>query len=235
VDVTGDVQKFLDGRWPNYGWRVAPELGSRTATAHGNRLDLEIEPAATPRGVLRVAGDRWNFVWRKTGQLFVPRGVNYFGPFGDGQIEDAWDERWDLIEEDFGKIAADGMNAVRVHLQFGRFMSGFLVADEHELLKLVHRRPPLEFHQLPLLARHPLLVRLAHRAREFLARPHTRMALPPRCPTAPRGQSPGEARVLGVRSRAGAALDRAHGVGGPYARRRASAHRRLRALVAALP
>src|SRR5262249_55508904 len=135
VDVTTDVQAFLNGAVPNYGWRIAG-IDSTSGGLPPSSLVLDVEPPPIERGVIRVAADHWNFEWSGTGQPFVPRGVNYFGPFSDALLEDHWDDRWPLIERDLRKISADGLNAVRIHLQLGRYMPSSPSFDEHALLKL---------------------------------------------------------------------------------------------------
>lgn len=87
------------------------------------RLALGVEPPTVPAlKPIRVSADGRGFVFAKSGQPFVPRGVNYDHDRRGRLIEDYWNDDWRAVEEDFGEIRDLGANVVRVHLQFGKFM-----------------------------------------------------------------------------------------------------------------
>jgi hypothetical protein len=74
---------------------------------------------------IRVAGDQRSFVHESSGRPFVPWGFNYDHDATEAGrlIEDYWFEEWDKVEADFGEMKMLGANVVRIHLQFGRFMT----------------------------------------------------------------------------------------------------------------
>jgi Cellulase (glycosyl hydrolase family 5) len=69
-----------------------------------------------------VAPDARGFVTAESKRPFHPWGFNY-GNRGR-LMEDFWDDDWQAFADDFGKMKALGANVVRVHLQYGKFMSG---------------------------------------------------------------------------------------------------------------
>ena len=72
---------------------------------------------------VRVSGDGRHFVLGDSGQVFVPWGFNYLGEFGK-LTEETWDTDWPRVERDFRGMRKLGANVVRVHLQFGTYMTG---------------------------------------------------------------------------------------------------------------
>jgi hypothetical protein len=67
-----------------------------------------------------VSASGTNFAFADSQKPFTPWGVNY-GHEGK-LIEDFWDTDWRIVEDDFAKMKRLGVNVVRVHLQFGKFM-----------------------------------------------------------------------------------------------------------------
>ena len=53
---------------------------------------------------------------------FLIKGVNYDRDYKHRLIEDYWHEEWDTIVEDFSEMKNMGINAVRIHLQFEKFV-----------------------------------------------------------------------------------------------------------------
>lgn len=92
--------------------------------------------AADPLPWLRVADDRKGFVETETGQPFVPWGVNYDHDETGRLLEDYWDAEWPAVEGDFAEIRELGANAVRIHLQFGKFMDAVDKPNEAALQQL---------------------------------------------------------------------------------------------------
>jgi hypothetical protein len=69
---------------------------------------------------IALAKDGHGFVLVPSGEPFRPWGLNYGH---DGRlIEDFWESDWKTLESDFAEMKALGANAVRVHLQLGKFM-----------------------------------------------------------------------------------------------------------------
>lgn len=77
------------------------------------------KPAAMER--IAVAPDQRGFVTAKTSTPFYPWGLNYGNE--RGLMEDYWDTDWNTIVSDFREMKKLGANVVRVHLQFGKFMT----------------------------------------------------------------------------------------------------------------
>jgi hypothetical protein len=68
-----------------------------------------------------LAPDASGFISAESGKPFHPWGFNYGhkGRF----MEDIWNSHWDALADDFRKTKDLGANVIRVHLQFGKFMS----------------------------------------------------------------------------------------------------------------
>jgi len=73
---------------------------------------------------VRVAADKSGFVLEPSGRPFRVWGVNYDHDPSGRLIEDYWIGEWPRVEQDFAQIRKLGANVVRVHLQFGKFMTG---------------------------------------------------------------------------------------------------------------
>ena len=71
---------------------------------------------------IAVSKDSRGFVLAKSGEPFVPWGVNYDHDESGRLIEDYWHDEWPKVEEDVAEMKELGANVVRVHLQLGRFM-----------------------------------------------------------------------------------------------------------------
>ncbi|MFO0851227.1 MAG: cellulase family glycosylhydrolase [Gemmataceae bacterium] len=71
-----------------------------------------------------VSKDGTGFVLVPSGRAFVPWGLNYDHDRTGRLLEDYWEREWDAVARDFRQMKALGANVVRIHLQFGRFMTG---------------------------------------------------------------------------------------------------------------
>lgn len=71
---------------------------------------------------IRVSPDKKGF--ETGGKTWRPWGVNYDHDHDGRLIEDYWDKDWDKIEGDFAEMREMGLNAVRIHLQVGKFLDG---------------------------------------------------------------------------------------------------------------
>ena len=89
---------------------------------------------AMPRVVVSDSGS--DFALSPGEQRFVVWGVNYDHDEAGRLIEDYWDAEWGKVEEDFGEMRALGANVVRVHLQFGKFMTGPDTPNDAALARL---------------------------------------------------------------------------------------------------
>ena len=84
---------------------------------------------------IRVAPDGRSFA-TESGRAFLPWGFNYDHDEEGRLIEDYWVEEWDKVAQDFAEMRGLGANAVRVHLQFGRFMAAADEPNEASLAQL---------------------------------------------------------------------------------------------------
>ncbi len=80
---------------------------------------------ASPPGRMErivVAPDSRGFIMAESKRAFLPWGFNYGN---NGRLmEDFWNDDWKTFAGDFRKMKALGANVVRMHLQYGKFMSG---------------------------------------------------------------------------------------------------------------
>jgi hypothetical protein len=79
--------------------------------------------AAADLPFIAISKDQKAFIETPSGSAFTPWGVNYDHDPKGRLIEDYWDDEWATVEEDFREIKDLGFNLVRVHLQFGKFMT----------------------------------------------------------------------------------------------------------------
>ena len=77
-----------------------------------------------------------NFVTADSDQIFKPHGFNYDHDAAGMLIEDYWHHDWHRVAEDFAEMKQLGANVVRIHLQFGKFMSSADKPVEKELRQL---------------------------------------------------------------------------------------------------
>lgn len=93
-------------------------------------------PGGEPLDRIRVGPDGRRFVRGAEDEPWVAWGVNYDH---DGQgrlLEEYWADDWQTVVEDLREIRDLGFNAVRIHLQFGRFMTAPDRPDEANLARL---------------------------------------------------------------------------------------------------
>tara|TARA_R110002111_G_scaffold256979_3_gene324680 strand:- start:784 stop:1845 length:1062 start_codon:yes stop_codon:yes gene_type:complete len=85
---------------------------------------------------IQVSPDGKSFVTAKEQKPFVPWGFNYDHD-RDGQLlEDYWNTDWKSVAQDFAEMKQLGANVVRIHIQFGKFMSAPDQPREAALKKL---------------------------------------------------------------------------------------------------
>ncbi len=105
---------------------------------HAGKVDLGAAFAEwvgeLPRMV--VSKDKKGFALEPGGTPFVPWGFNYDHDETGRLIEDYWEKEWEKIEADFAQMKKLGANVVRVHLQFGKFMTAADKPDEKALDRL---------------------------------------------------------------------------------------------------
>lgn len=144
----------------DYGLLVANPFG-QNAFARGEKSKVVVKKGETFRlrfGVLVHAGkvdvgaayaewlgempwvavskDKKGFVLTPGDKPFVPWGFNYDHDATGRLIGDYWDKEWDKVEEHFAQMKKLGANVVRVHLQFGKFMTAADKPDEKALDQL---------------------------------------------------------------------------------------------------
>ena len=78
------------------------------------------EPSLEP---VTVAPDGKGFHLAASGKAFVPWGFNYDHDEAGRLLEDYWLTEWPKVDEDFREMRELGANVVRIHLQFGKFMT----------------------------------------------------------------------------------------------------------------
>jgi hypothetical protein len=83
---------------------------------------------------IKLAEDGRSFILAHSKSPFVPWGHNYGN--GGRLMEDFWEDEWQTLAEDFREMRALGANVVRVHLQFGKFMTSAQEANAKALAKL---------------------------------------------------------------------------------------------------
>lgn len=94
---------------------------------------------------VKVARDKKSFVLESSGKPFVPWGFNYDHDEKGRLIEDYWDDEWEKVDRAFVQMRKFGANVVRIHLQFGKFMTSADKPNEaalkrfDALLKLAER------------------------------------------------------------------------------------------------
>lgn len=75
---------------------------------------------------IRLSMDGKSFVFAESGTPFRVWGVNYdHDSHGENGrlLDDYWNDEWDTVRSDFQEMKELGANVVRVHLQFGKFMT----------------------------------------------------------------------------------------------------------------
>ncbi|WP_417386628.1 cellulase family glycosylhydrolase [Gimesia sp.] len=85
---------------------------------------------------IRVSADGKSFVTAEAQKPFVPWGFNYDHNREGQLLEDYWSTDWKQVEQDFAEMKQLGANVVRIHIQFGKFMSAVDKPREEALQKL---------------------------------------------------------------------------------------------------
>jgi hypothetical protein len=84
---------------------------------------------------IRISSNGNDFILADSGEKFIPWGFNYLGTYSR-LIEEYWGEDWPSIERDFREMRKLGANVVRIHLQFGTYMTDLNTFDQSELKRL---------------------------------------------------------------------------------------------------
>lgn len=85
---------------------------------------------------IQCSEDASHFVLSESGRRFVIWGVNYDHDRDGRLLEDYWDTEWETAVEDFWEMKTLGANAVRIHLQLGKFMKSPDVVNRSALQQL---------------------------------------------------------------------------------------------------
>ncbi|MDR0522696.1 MAG: glycoside hydrolase family 5 protein [Planctomycetaceae bacterium] len=97
---------------------------------------VSVLPAADKPDWVEVSVDKTHFVKRGTSESVLLWGVNYDRDTKMRLMDDYWISEWDTVAKDFDEMKALGVNVVRIHLQFGRFMKSPSQPDAESLKQL---------------------------------------------------------------------------------------------------
>ncbi|MEA2736671.1 MAG: hypothetical protein QOE14_3122 [Humisphaera sp.] len=92
--------------------------------------------AAPAPSFIKVAPDNRSFIRESTNAKFTPWGFNYDRDHKLRLLEDYWEKEWPVVEEDFREMRDLGANVVRIHLQFGKFMTSPTESNAQNLARL---------------------------------------------------------------------------------------------------
>ena len=92
------------------------------ATPEDSSRHVDRSSAAERLEPIRISDDGRHFVHGDPPRRFVAWGFNYTKGASGRLLEEACREDWEEVAEDFAEMRALGANAVRIHLQLGRFM-----------------------------------------------------------------------------------------------------------------
>lgn len=72
------------------------------------------------------------------GNAFIPWGVNYTNTDQLRLVDDNWNDpaTWEIIKQDFREMKALGVNIIRIHLQYNRFMTDAVTSNQQALSRL---------------------------------------------------------------------------------------------------
>ncbi|MHB8969364.1 MAG: cellulase family glycosylhydrolase, partial [Pirellulaceae bacterium] len=117
------------------GWLFSPRVDT---LAQNSASGEHGQPRASSAGQawIRVSNDKRSFVRADTGQAFVPWGFNYDHDVVGRLIEDYWENEWASVEGDFQEMHDLGATVVRIHIQFGKFMTGPNAPNKQALAQL---------------------------------------------------------------------------------------------------
>src|ERR1051326_768056 len=118
-------------KWLASGMFILGFCGCRTQPHLAEKPRAERTPEMER---IAVAANNRGFVTVRSGHAFHPWGMNY-GNAGR-LMEDFWQDDWDTFAADFRELKALGANVVRVHLQFGKFMTAPAQANSRALALL---------------------------------------------------------------------------------------------------
>jgi WD40 repeat protein len=99
---------------------------------------------------IKLSDNGHDFVLSDTGEKFRVRGFNYDHDANGNLLEDYWDQQWSKVEEDFGEMQRLGVNTIRIHLQFAKFMNSATEPNEQSLQKFEKLVQLAERHRLYL-------------------------------------------------------------------------------------
>jgi len=91
---------------------------------------------------IRVDPQKAQFVHEGSGKRFVAWGFNYDHDDAGRLLEDYWHAEWPTVEQDFREMKQFGANVVRIHLQFGKFMTSATEPNPKAHQRLTRRVSP---------------------------------------------------------------------------------------------
>lgn len=87
-------------------------------------------------GLIGLSKDGRHFVHSGSGLPFKVWGLNYDHDASNRLLEDYWKEEWNAVVDHFRQMKELGANAVRIHLQLGKFMTSPQEPDQGSLEQL---------------------------------------------------------------------------------------------------
>ena len=72
---------------------------------------------------IAINANQSGFIQTPSNQPFPPWGCNYDRDYRMRLLDDYWQAEWPTVAADFGEMKRLGANVVRIHLQFGKFMT----------------------------------------------------------------------------------------------------------------
>lgn len=123
----------------NFGMKTALALLAFSvgcASMGGARQDADRTASVMAMGRIGIDAEGRGFVDKKTGAPFRVWGVNYDHDRDGRLLEDYWHDEWDTVVEDFREMRDLSANAVRIHLQYGKFFPESGAPDPAEMERL---------------------------------------------------------------------------------------------------
>ena len=127
----------LDHEWRRiHRWFSTPSFRLRSIFALASACLAAVHADTNRMDWMQVAPGGNSFVLQNSGRRFDPWGFNYDHDEAGRLIEDYWEAAWPKVEEDFREMRELGANAVRIHLQLGKFMASAEEPNTNALSRL---------------------------------------------------------------------------------------------------
>ena len=133
---------------PHHPHSIA-SLGDRLVVG-GSDASLVVARKTSQLSRIKLSDNGQDFVLSDSGETFRVRGFNYDHDAKGALVEDYWNEQWSKVEEDFGEMQRLGVNTIRIHLQFSKFMDSPTIPNEQSLQRFEKLVQLAESHRLYL-------------------------------------------------------------------------------------